>query len=136
MGDFPGGGWLPEAQDLKIVSSIPAPASALCFTEEADSRDYNEGTWAIDVAAAPAGWSWVDSLAQNHVHSSNLSFSDGHVEAHVWLETTTYTAAWDALSNYGTDFFWARNKPVDRDMNYMIPRCQYKGTTEANLETQ
>ncbi len=127
------GGWLSAGQNIKKITAIPDIARGLVFTEEADSRDYNEGTWALDVAATPPGYSWVDSLAQNHVDVSNLSFADGHVEAHRWKETNTIQAALDAISNYGTDFFWARHTPVDQDMNYMIPRCQFNGISEADL---
>ena len=116
-GDF----WsLPSIQKL---SAVPDPARAMVFVEEADSRNYNLGTWVID-AAAPGGW--VDPLAVFHGNASTISFADSHVEPHKWLEASTLAAASAAQRNLETPFYWAKAKN-DRDFAWVHPRYKYLG---------
>jgi len=126
-----GGVWDDGGPPLIKMSSIPQPTRAMIFVEEADSRDYNEGTWALYGAAAPAAVNWVDSLAQNHINIGTLAFGDTHVEAHRWVEPNTIKSGKDAAVSGSTTFFWSRAQPVDLDINYVIPRYQYQGISAA-----
>jgi prepilin-type N-terminal cleavage/methylation domain-containing protein len=120
---------------IKKITGIPDVVRCIVFVEEADSRDYNEGTWALDVSTIPSGYTWVDSMAQNHNDTGDEGFADGHAELHHWLEKNTEAAGLNAFnggSAMGT-FFWPRATPVDRDMNWVIPRFQYTGISEADL---
>jgi prepilin-type N-terminal cleavage/methylation domain-containing protein/prepilin-type processing-associated H-X9-DG protein len=105
------------------LSTVPEPARTMAFVEEADSRNYNNGTWVID---APAH-SWVDSLAIFHNGSSSIGFADGHGESHKWLEATTVKAAAAAQSGKDTPFFWSKHTPIDRDFLWVEPRYKYLG---------
>jgi prepilin-type N-terminal cleavage/methylation domain-containing protein len=127
--------WLAANQIIYKMSSIPDITRCIVFTEEADSRDYNEGSWALDVSPTPIGYSWVDSMAQNHNDTGDLGFADGHAELHHWLEPGTEAAGLNAFNGGSAmnTFYWARAQPVDKDMNWMIPRYQYLGITEADL---
>jgi prepilin-type N-terminal cleavage/methylation domain-containing protein len=118
---------------IKKTTGIPDIARCMIFVEEADSRNYNEGTWALDVATTPAAYTWVDSMAQNHNDTGDLGFADGHAELHHWLEKGTEQTGLDAGQGIDTTFFWPRAQPVDRDMNWVIPRYQFNGITAADL---
>jgi prepilin-type N-terminal cleavage/methylation domain-containing protein len=117
--------WLPARQNLTKYPSVPNPTTGMVFVEEADSRTYNEGTWAFNPGATPAQCDWVDTFAQNHLASSTLGFADGHVELHRWLEPTTIAAGLPSSFNRQDAFYWTRHQPVDRDINWVIPRFQY-----------
>lgn len=57
----------------------------------------NEGNFAVDLSntgsfeghGIPTPYWWLDTPAGYHSKSVNLSFADGHVETHRWLESTT-----------------------------------------------
>ena len=112
-----GGFWM--QQNTKYFYSkttdVQEPANSFVFIEEADSRGYNEGTWALD----PTGW--VDTFAIFHGNSSTVGFQDGHAESHRWLDPQTLKAAannakgidsfsWAGGNNKNPDFRWAYDK--------------------------
>lgn len=115
-----GGGWEGVAPITKI-DAIPDVSNAMVFVEEAESRFYNNGTWVIN----PVSKGWVDPVAIFHNGVSTISFADGHVEPHKWLEATTVAAAAKAQSGRDTTFFWAKRTPVDRDFNWVVQRYKY-----------
>jgi len=127
--------WLDATQNILKMTQIPDIARCIVFVEEADSRDYNEGSWALNVSATPSGYEWVDSMAQNHNDTGDLGFADGHAELHHWLEKGTEQAGLNAFNGGSamSTFYWARAQPVDRDMNWVIPRYQYLGMSKADL---
>jgi len=116
-GDF----W--DVPSILKLSDVPEPTLAMAFMEEADSRDYNLGTWVINATTH----GWVDPVAIFHGGSSTIGFADGHAESHKWLEPTTVQAAAAAQSGTDTPFYWAKKTPVDRDFVWIEPRYKYKG---------
>ena len=102
-------------------TEVKEPAKAMVFMEEADSRNYNLGTWVINATTR----SWVDPVAIFHNGSSSISFADGHAEPHKWLEPTTVKAAAAAQSGSATPFYWAKKTPIDRDWDWVQPRYKY-----------
>jgi len=106
---------------LSKLASVPQPARAFAFMEEADSRNYNLGTWVINVTTH----GWVDPVAVFHGGQTGIGFADGHAEAHKWVEVTTLRAATAAQNNLDTPFYWARNLPLDRDWKWVEPRYKY-----------
>jgi prepilin-type N-terminal cleavage/methylation domain-containing protein/prepilin-type processing-associated H-X9-DG protein len=117
--------WLPAVQNLLKLASVPNPATGFVFVEEADSRTYNLGTWAFNPGPTAAACNWVDTPACFHLNASTFNFADGHVELHTWLEPTTIAAGWAASRGQQNPFYWTRHQPVDRDINWVIPRFQY-----------
>ncbi len=104
------------------LSQVPDAVRALVFVEEADSRNYNLGTWVMNVDTH----TWVDSLAVFHSVKSGIGFADGHAEGHKWLEDTTIAAASAAQNNLDTPFYWAKKTPRDRDFDWVEVRYKYK----------
>jgi prepilin-type processing-associated H-X9-DG protein len=107
---------------IKKFSLVPEPVKTITFLEEADSRDYNLGTWVIDADTR----TWVDALAIFHATQSGIGFADGHAEAHKWVEATTIRAASAAQNNLDTPFFWAKATPRDRDFEWVQARYKYR----------
>jgi prepilin-type N-terminal cleavage/methylation domain-containing protein/prepilin-type processing-associated H-X9-DG protein len=115
-----GGFWSPAW--ITKFAQVPEPARTIAFIEEADSRDYNLGTWVID----PPTRTWVDPLAVFHANSSGVGFADGHAESRKWVEATTIRQALAAQNNQGVTFYWAKATPRDRDFEWIEPRYKYK----------
>jgi prepilin-type processing-associated H-X9-DG protein len=106
---------------LSKLSSVREPVKAFVFMEEADSRNYNLGTWVINVTTHE----WVDPVAIFHNGQTGISFADGHTEAHRWVEDTTIRVAAAAQNNLDTPFYWAKKTPLDRDWKWVEPRYKY-----------
>jgi len=106
---------------IEKLANVPEPARAMAFIEEADSRNYNLGTWVIDATTH----TWVDPVAVFHGNASTISFADGHAESHKWLEKTTLAQAAAAQSGKDVVFNWTK-APNDRDFAWIEPRYKYK----------
>jgi prepilin-type processing-associated H-X9-DG protein len=122
--DWQGGAQLP----YKKISAVLDPSEAMVFLEESDPRNYNLGTWVIDVAPA-AGW--VDPFAIFHGKTSTISFADGHADSHRWLESTTIKAATDS-ANGKSSFNWTGGNNKNRDFQWVYQR--YKHTKWSPLK--
>ncbi|MBX3747818.1 MAG: prepilin-type N-terminal cleavage/methylation domain-containing protein [Verrucomicrobiae bacterium] len=115
-------GWEGGAQTpYEKMTSVPGPSEAIVFLEEADPRDYNRGTWVINVNPP----SWVDPFAVFHGNISTLSFADGHAESRKWVEATTLKAARDSAEGRSV-FNWAGgNLRVNRDYRWVYDRYKH-----------
>ena len=126
MGGFSAGGalsvWNPNTLAYSKIDTVPEPARAMVFVEEPDSRNYNLGSWVINADSH----AWVDPLAAWHNNANTISFLDGHVEPHKWLEDTTLKASKAAERNLETPFYWTKAKN-DRDFAWVEPRYKYQG---------
>ena len=123
-----GGGWDgstltsgPQPPYEKI-SSIDSPSQAMAFIEESDPRDYNLGTWVIDVKPAPG---WVDGFAIFHGNVTTISFADGHAETHPWRDPTTLKAAKDFASGKPV-FNWAGGNAKNVDFQWAYERYKHQ----------
>jgi len=85
----PGGNQLPYT----LLSSAVPPSQSFVFIEEADNRDYNEGTWVVNRSTGIGNSGWVDGFAIFHSIVSTFAFADGHVEGHSWKNRQLITAA-------------------------------------------
>lgn len=116
--DWEGGAQTPWE---KLVS-VPSPSQAIVFLEEADPRDYNRGTWVINVGTP----SWVDPFAIFHGKVSTLGFADGHAEHHRWVEGTTQKAAKDSAEGRSVFNWSGGNMKVNRDYRWVYERYQHQ----------
>ena len=115
--DWQGGAQTP----YKKLSTVLSPAEAMVFLEESDPRNYNLGTWVIDVSPS-AGW--VDPFAIFHGKVSTISFADGHADSHHWLENTTIKAATDS-ANGRPSFNWSGGNNKNRDFVWVYQRYKH-----------
>ncbi|MFN0068776.1 MAG: type II secretion system protein [Limisphaerales bacterium] len=107
------------------TTQVDLPSQSMVFLEEADPRNYNLGTWVIDVQ--PPGW--VDPFAIFHGDVSTLSFADGHAELHKWLEATTVKAARDSANGI-LSFNWAGGNGRNRDFRWVWDRFRHAAWKE------
>ena len=96
------------------LTEIREPVDSFVFLEESDPRNYNEGTWVLNVD--PPGW--VDGFAIFHGTVTTFAFVDGHVELHRWLEASTIKAATDFAKGIG-DFYWSGGNTQNRDFRWV-----------------
>jgi prepilin-type processing-associated H-X9-DG protein len=124
-----GGEWqTPSQPPYKKMSTVFEPAQAMVFLEEADPRNFNRGTWVINVAPSPG---WVDPFAVFHGVTSTIAFADGHADIHKWVERTTIKAATDS-ANGRESFYWTGGNNKNVDFKWVHER--YKHTKFAPLK--
>ena len=115
-----GGQW--TISSIQKLGNVPEPSRAMTFIEEADSRNFNNGTWVLDVVSQ----TWGDTFAVFHNNSSTIGFADGHGESHKWLERNTLVQASAAQSGNDQVFGWKKNSPNDRDFAWAEPLYKYE----------
>jgi prepilin-type N-terminal cleavage/methylation domain-containing protein/prepilin-type processing-associated H-X9-DG protein len=71
----------------KKISLVSRVSDCMVFVEQADSRGYNNGSFAVSSAVTPAnGFHAEDLFATYHGNVGTFAFADGHAEAHKWLD--------------------------------------------------
>jgi prepilin-type N-terminal cleavage/methylation domain-containing protein len=83
-------------------TAITRPSEKFIWTEGADMRGENVGSWTMSAYGSPADANGPfsnavlgDSPAVFHVASAVFNFCDGHAESHKWLDGTTVDYAND-----------------------------------------
>jgi type II secretory pathway pseudopilin PulG len=118
-----GGGWNTTAQPFyEKLSTVESPSEAMVFIEESDPRDYNLGTWVIDVKPAPG---WVDGFAIFHGFVTTISFGDGHGETHRWTEPAVIKAGID-FANGKPVFYWSGGNAKNKDFQWVYQRYKHR----------
>jgi prepilin-type N-terminal cleavage/methylation domain-containing protein/prepilin-type processing-associated H-X9-DG protein len=120
-------GWLSEGgvnqnnpgyRQFFILGEIPAPADIFVFLDE-HPDSINDGYFLNQ----PDDLEWVDLPGSAHNGAGTVSFADGHVELHRWLEPTTRLPVepetaplpFDVPTNQRADFDWlAQRTSVDQ----------------------
>lgn len=71
------------------LAQISAASSTFAFTEDADFRSWNVGTWTIvwNPGTATFTWAGSDPPAMYHGNVNNSAFADGHVGSHKWHDS-------------------------------------------------
>ena len=103
------------------TSQMRAPAKLFVILDER-SDSINEGNFAVDLSntgnfsgeGTPSPYWWIDTPGSYHNNGVVLSFGDGHVEHHKWLESTT-------LGPMGVTGP-RRTNPTDRDIAWLQER--------------
>lgn len=118
-GSWKGGG---EYSTATRFGELKNAAMKYVFTEEPDTRGYNEGCWELNCNSKQ----WVDSIAMWHNDKSTLGFADGHGEMHQWRDKSLIKWATDAT--YG-NFVPYMTPPANEmtDLMYAIHGFPQKG---------
>jgi prepilin-type N-terminal cleavage/methylation domain-containing protein/prepilin-type processing-associated H-X9-DG protein len=98
----------------KLVE-IPNPANTWVFIEEREDS-INDGYFAVMVDSK---YTIIDVPANYHNNGAIVSFSDGHVEYHKWLEATTTPPLIRGIHLSGVPII---TSPKDRDLEWLIKR--------------
>jgi prepilin-type processing-associated H-X9-DG protein len=121
-----GGIWLsqqPTEVPFKKEVQITTPTMTMVFIEEADSRSYNNGTWAFN--ANPVGW--VDTFAVFHGENSSFSFADGHAESHKWRMQSTIKAATDSANGIQSSYWSGGTPATNPDLSWVYDHYRFQG---------
>lgn len=94
---------------------VPGPSDAWVFIDEREDS-INDGLFAVD---AGAHYAIVDYPGDYHGGGSCLSFADGHMEYHKWLEPTTNPPLRVGQRMPGGSI---PTSPNDRDMAWLVAR--------------
>jgi prepilin-type N-terminal cleavage/methylation domain-containing protein/prepilin-type processing-associated H-X9-DG protein len=73
-----------DTDSFTKLSEVHRVSDCLAFVEQADTRGYNEGTFAISVDSS--GIHFEDVFAIYHGSVGTSGFVDGHVEGRKWLD--------------------------------------------------
>ena len=111
-----GGMW--NTSPYRKISEIDVPTSGAVFTEEADPRNENAGTWVMDRTG------WVDPFAVFHGNTSTFSYADGHADSHTWRDGRTIKAAKDS-ANGTSSFYWGGGGKGNLDFEWMWERYRH-----------
>lgn len=100
---------------FRKLTDIPAASRFWVFIEEREDS-INDGYFAVKVDAQ---YAIVDTPAHYHSRGAIISFADGHVERHQWLEPTTIPPLIPGVHLSGVPIYTSSN---DRDMKWLIER--------------
>jgi len=103
-------------------SAIAEPSMSMAFIEESDPRNYNLGTWVINVTTP----GWVDPFAVFHGAFSTFGFADAHCEGKRWTDRQTIKAATDS-ANGKESFFWSGASARNPDFVWVWNRFKHEG---------
>jgi prepilin-type N-terminal cleavage/methylation domain-containing protein len=91
-----------DSRDILKMTGITRPTDKFVWTEGADMRGENLGSWFMGTYGTPTDpggpfhtATFEDSPAAFHITSSIFNFADGHAEIHKWLSGATINYAND-----------------------------------------
>ncbi|HON06995.1 MAG TPA: type II secretion system protein [Verrucomicrobiota bacterium] len=100
---------------FRKINQIPDASKMWVFIEEREDS-INDGYFAIK---ADAKYAIIDTPASYHNKCGIISFADGHVEVHKWLEQTTMPPLTPGVHLSGVPIYTTIN---DRDMKWLMER--------------
>jgi prepilin-type processing-associated H-X9-DG protein len=117
------GGRGAKYESFKTLDQIKQPTKILVILDER-AETINDGYFAIDMSntgtldgeGVELPYWLVDFPANYHHQSASVSFADGHVEFHHWLETSTTPPP-------GKFQFPVYTSPNDQDMAWLQGHC-------------
>lgn len=71
---------------FKKLTDIKRVSDCMIFVEQADSRGYNAGSFAVHSDVTYNYFPYEDLFATYHGNVGTFSFADGHAEGHKWLD--------------------------------------------------
>lgn len=76
------------SQSFSKVTQISRVSDCITFAEQADTRGYNEATFAMNVTGPlpPIQFNFVDVFSTYHGEVGTFAFADGHAEGRRWLD--------------------------------------------------
>ncbi|MBI3875767.1 MAG: prepilin-type N-terminal cleavage/methylation domain-containing protein [Verrucomicrobia bacterium] len=99
------------------LNDIGVPSNIFVFVDEREDT-INDGSFATDLSntgrtdglGTPNPYYMIDFPTDRHNKAGNLSFADGHVESHTWVENSTHP--WTATPR-------TRTAATDRDARWL-----------------
>ena len=112
-------------ETFKRLQQIQTPSQIFVILDER-SDSINDGFFGVDLSntgtrdgSGPSRPYWIiDYPASYHRGAANISFADGHVESHRWMERSTLVPL--GLARPGSF-----TSPTDRDVQWLQSHCSY-----------
>jgi prepilin-type processing-associated H-X9-DG protein len=131
LGSPVGGAWLPgtgynASQTAWLtygkLSSFnrPGPANTFIIMDE-NPFSINDACLNVSALATPGNTYLIDYPAGNHNGATGISFADGHVIIHKWLDSRTYSPTVVASASGGPSSTAQHPTPDDPDCFYLAP---------------
>ena len=99
--------------------SRPGPANTFVIMDE-NPFSIDDGSIAIPAAASPGNTYLIDFPSGNHNGAAGISFADGHVIIHKWLDARTFSPPGPIVPGQGS-IMWPLQTPDDPDCFYLGP---------------
>jgi prepilin-type processing-associated H-X9-DG protein len=97
--------------------SRPGPANTFVIMDE-NPYSINDGCMDISAYAAPGNTYLIDFPAGNHNGAAGISFADGHVIIHKWLDPRTFSPSFLIMPGMGSTMS-THQTPDDPDCFYL-----------------
>jgi prepilin-type N-terminal cleavage/methylation domain-containing protein/prepilin-type processing-associated H-X9-DG protein len=109
------------------MSDITRVSDCMAFAEQADTRGYNEGTFALEVDQNPTKINYTDVFSTYHGSVGTFSFADGHAEPKKWNDSAILTDGKFTLTPGSTGFNYAmcpvQPSQTGVDAGWIIQHC-------------
>ncbi len=120
-----GGAYYGFGSTYTKLSQVLASSLTFIFIEDADSRGYNLGTWAVTWTGGNPRFSWDDPVAIYHGNVGTFSFTDGHGEYHKWTDANLIAAGKTAASGGATGGIPGGGPSSGPDYNYIYQGIRF-----------
>jgi prepilin-type N-terminal cleavage/methylation domain-containing protein/prepilin-type processing-associated H-X9-DG protein len=107
------------------LGQIMSSSLTFIFTEDADSRGYNEGTWVVNWTGSTPRFTWQDPIAIYHGNVGTFSFADGHGEYHKWMDANLIGAGIAAAAGGNTGGIPGGGPASGVDYNYIYQGLRF-----------
>jgi prepilin-type N-terminal cleavage/methylation domain-containing protein len=108
-------------------AQMNAASRTFLFTEDADSRGFNEGTWEVNWDQRGTAGFWQDPVAIYHGNVSTYGFSDGHAEHHKWMDGNLIAAGRAAANCGNTGGIPGGGPSSGADYSYVYQGVRFPG---------
>ncbi len=124
-------GW---GQSFSKITQIKRTSDCISFAEQADTRGYNEATFAMSVNGPlpPISFQFTDVFAVYHGNIGTFAFADGHAEPRKWLDPNVIACGQASLMAGSTLYDYqqaassrltAPNGLTSPDAEWLIQHC-------------
>jgi prepilin-type N-terminal cleavage/methylation domain-containing protein/prepilin-type processing-associated H-X9-DG protein len=116
-------------QSFSKITQINRTSDCIVFAEQADTRGYNEATFAMSVTGPlpPIQFNFVDVFSTFHGNVGTFAFADGHAEARKWLDPAILATGKAALTAGSTIYDYQQSPykpdPTGHDAPWLIQHC-------------
>ena len=107
------------------TSQMNTPASTFYFMEDADERNINVGTWAVQWSGNT--FTWVDPPAMYHGDVGTIGYADGHTEGHRWRNALVITAGKQAANGQTPNINGTAAAATKPDSDYIHDGYRFPG---------
>jgi len=118
-------GYWGAGNTYKKTSQMNAPSATFYFMEDADERNINVGTWAVQWSGNT--FTWVDPPAMYHGDVGTVGFADGHAEGHRWRNALVIAAGKRAANGQNPNISGTSAATTKPDSDYIREGYRFPG---------